>query len=405
VELNRSPSVRVGGRRLGGGAPCFVVAEAGSSHQGEMSRALELIEAAQEAGADCVKFQVIFADEIVHPRTGAIELPGGRIPIYDRFRELERGSEFYARLKEHAEGRGVAFLASAFGPKSARLLRDLGVAAIKVASPELNHLPLLRELAGYGLPLILSSGVSSLGDIEKALRACAPPGPEGQVPEVVLLHCLTAYPAPEEQYNLRLIPNLRRIFGVPVGISDHSLEAELVPVLAVLEGVCLLEKHLALSRAGSGLDDPVALEPAAFAGMVRAVREAEGAQGQPYLEARLEARQRLERRFGRERLESVLGDGVKRLAPAEEGFYRTTRRSLHARGEIRAGERITAGMVCIVRSERNLRPGLEPELLPLVLGRSAQRDIRAGEGITWEDLLPPADAGEARGDSPSGSTR
>jgi N-acetylneuraminate synthase len=141
-----------------------------------------------------------------------------------------------------------------------------------------------------------------------------------------------------------------------------------------------VEKHLSLARAGRGLDDPIALEPAAFAEMVSGIRELERAGREQALAA-------LEQRYGRDRVREVLGDGVKRLAPAEEPFYATTRRSLHARTEIAAGERITAERLCIVRSERNLRPGLGPEYLEAITGAVARRRIPAGEGIGWEDLL------------------
>jgi N-acetylneuraminate synthase len=378
--MMNSPGIRIGERRIGRGNPCFIVAEAGSAHQGELSCAFELIDAARETGADCVKFQVIFADEIVHPKTGNIDLPGGKTPIYERFRRLERDLSFYRRLKEHSEKRGLVFLCSAFGLRSARFLRDLGVKAVKIASPELNHFPLLRELAGYGLPLVVSTGVSILSDIERALIAAGP--------RTVLLHCITAYPAPEEEYNLRVIPNLEAIFGCAVGVSDHSLDSLLVPGLAVTVGTCLIEKHLALSAADDGLDDPIALDPADFARMVQGVRKIEAMSAE-------EARSWLEDRYGRQRVEQTLGDGVKRLAASERRYYLTTNRSLHALNEIHAGQPIEAGQVCIVRSESNLRPGLGPEYLELVVGRTAQRTIPAGEGITWEDVLPPVSVGGA----------
>lgn len=360
----------VGPRLIGPGEPCLVVAEAGSAHGGDLGRGLELVDAAVEAGAEAVKFQIIFAGEIVHPRTGSILLPGGETPIYERFRSLERGGEFYARLKERTERRGALFLASVFGPRSLQLLTELGAPAVKIASPELNHLPLLREVASRGLPAILSTGVSTLEDIESALAAC---------PRAALLHCVTAYPAPEAEYNLRLVGTLAARFGRPVGVSDHSLDPLLVPGVSAALGACLLEKHLTLARAGGGLDDPIALEPADFARMVQGVR---GLQGR----GEAEALRALGESCGEERVRQVLGDGVKRLAPSERGFYATTRRSLHAVDAIEAGQRIRRQDVCIVRSERNLRPGLEPDQLEAVCGRTARRRIPAGEGILWEDL-------------------
>ena len=367
----RSARLEVGGRELGPGSPCLVVAEAGSAHGGDLGRGLELVAAAVEAGAGAVKFQIIFADEIVHPRTGTILLPGGEVPIYERFRALEQGEDFYARLKEASEGRGALFLASVFGPRSLRVLQRLGASAVKIASPELNHFPLLDLVAASELPAILSTGVSTLGDIERALA---------RLPLAALLHCVTAYPAPEGEYNLRLLPGLRAVFGLPVGVSDHSLDPLLVPCAAAALGACLVEKHLTLARVGGGLDDPIALEPAAFAAMTRGLKELEGLDGEAALA-------RLSERFGRDRVEQVLGDGVKRLAPAERGFYAATRRSLHARRDIPAGQPLGADDICIVRSERNLRPGLGPEHLQTVTGCVARRGIPAGEGILWEDLL------------------
>jgi sialic acid synthase SpsE len=256
------------GRTVGHGHPCLVIAELGTSHGGDLGRARALIDAAAAAGADCIKFQLVHADEILHPRSGFVPLPSGPVALYEQFQALERGMEFYAAVKEHTETAGCRFLCSPFGIRSARELKALGVEALKIASPELNHYPLLQEVSSYGLPLFLSSGVSLLGDIERALAIT---GRE----QVVLLHCITSYPAPEAEYNLAVLDSLRGVLGVPVGLSDHSLDPVLVPALAVLHGACAIEKHFTLSRAGSGLDDPIALDPADFHRMVAAVRRAE----------------------------------------------------------------------------------------------------------------------------------
>ena len=364
--------IAIGNRTLGQGKPCLVVAELGTGHLGSPERARELVDAAAGAGADCAKFQLVHADEILHPLSGGVELPTGRVELYRQFRELERPVSFFAELKRYTESKGLLFLCSPFGLQSARELRSLGVAALKIASPELNHFPLLEETAGYGLPLFLSSGVSTLADIERALAVTGRD-------RVVLLHCITAYPAPEEEYNVGLLANLRAIFGVEVGLSDHSLDPVLVPALAVLHGARVVEKHLTLSRAGSGLDDPVALEPGPFACMVRAVREAEAA-GPP------EALRRLERDYGAERVRRVIGAGVKELATSERANYHRTNRSIHAEAEIPAGSVIGADDVAVLRTEKVLRPGLGPEFLPVVTGRRTGRTIPAGEGVTWEDL-------------------
>lgn len=363
--------IELPGRRVGTGAPCLVVAELGTSHNGDAGRARELVDAAARAGADCVKLQLVYADEILHPLCGEVDLPTGRIPLYEHFKSLEKDPSFYAEIKRYAEEKGLFFLCSAFGLRSARELRDMGVKAIKIASPELNHFPLLREVKGFGIPMVLSSGVSTLGDIERAL-AIAGTG-------AVLLHCITSYPAPEDQYNLKVLRSLQAVFGVEVGVSDHSMDPRLVPVLSVLNGACVVEKHFTLSRAGHGLDDPIALEPADFRVMVEAIRAAE--------KDPAAARGDLERRFGAERVRRVEGDGVKRLAPAEAANYTRTNRSIHAVSEIRKGARITDKMVAVLRTEKKLRPGLGPEHLPTVIGARAARRIPAGEGITWEDLI------------------
>jgi sialic acid synthase SpsE len=358
-------------RKVGSGAPCLVVAELGTSHQGDQARARELVDAARQAGAECVKLQMVYADEILHPLCGKVELPTGSVELYAHFKALEKEAAFYAEVKRYAESRGLLFLCSAFGMRSARELRAMGVAAIKIASPELNHFPLLREVSTYGIPIVLSSGVSTLGDIERAIAITGD--------TTVLLHCVTAYPAPEDEYNLKLLRPLGAIFGVETGISDHSLDPLLVPVLAVLNGACLVEKHFTLSRAGSGLDDPIALEPAAFRSMVEGIRAVEHNASA--------ARRELSDRYGAERLSRVEGTGAKRLAPSERENYSRTNRSIHALDEIPEGARITAEMISVLRTEKKLRPGMGPEFLPVVIGSRATRVIPAGEGIVWDDLI------------------
>jgi sialic acid synthase SpsE len=195
----------------------------------------------------------------------------------------------------------------------------------------------------------------------------------------VLLHCVTSYPAPEDQYNVALVPNLRAVFGVEVGLSDHSMDPVLVPALSVLKGGCVVEKHFTLSREGAGLDDPIALEPAQFARMVQAIREAESDPAA--------AHARLERDYGAPRIAAVLGTGVKRLAASEQANYGRTNRSLHALREIAKGELIREADVGLLRTERVLRPGLSPELLSVAVGARARRRIPNGEGIEWADLV------------------
>jgi len=375
------------GRDYGPGA-ALVIAEIGTGHGGDLAKARDLIAASAGAGADFAKFQCVIADEIVHPATGVVPLPGGDVRIYDRFKALEEDEDFYLALKEECEARGLAFLCTPFGLRSASLLKRIGSRVLKVASPELNHLPLLEEIASYGLPIIVSSGVSTLSDIERALarlRAVGPASSQGALPKgaavsgIALLHCVTAYPAPEGDYNLRLLSALSSVFGLPVGVSDHSLDPVLVPALSIAAGGVIVEKHICLSRRDPGLDDPIALPPDAFAEMTQAVRRAQA-------RSPSETIAELEDRYGPDKVVAVLGDGVKRLAPSEERNYLRTNRSIHATREIRAGEALSEECLALLRTEKVLKPGLAPELLPAVLGRRARRDIPSGQGLEWEDV-------------------
>jgi sialic acid synthase SpsE len=350
----------------------LVISELGTSHNGDIAKAKEMIAAAAEAGADCAKFQMVYADEILHPNTGEVTLPGGRIRLYDRFKALEAPVEFYAEVKEYTESLGLLFLCTPFGLKSASLLHKIQPKLVKIASPELNFTGLLEEIASWKLPVLLSSGVSRLSDIEKAIGIL-------DNSQLCLLHCVTAYPAPETDYNLRVLPNLAAVFGVPVGISDHSADPELVPTLAVSMGAAVIEKHFSLSRDDPGLDDPIALPPKEFSQMVRAIRLAAETGPEETLAA-------YRREYGDGLVEKILGDGVKKLAPSEKANYRFTNRSIHALRDIAPGEILKRSDFAVLRTEKNLRPGLEPCMEKALEGRTAREFIPAGEGIRFEDV-------------------
>jgi sialic acid synthase SpsE len=374
------------GSRRYNGEHVLVIAELGTSHNADPARARALIDAAGEAGADCVKFQMVYADEILHPHTGEVALPGGKVRLYDRFKELETGPDFFAEMKAHAESRGLVFLCTPFGPRSAGELRSLNPGLVKIASPELNYTALVREIASWALPVLLSSGVSRLGDIEDALELLRPPASTAPVEpagrgggNICLLHCVTAYPAPEADYNLRLLESLSAVFGLPAGLSDHSLDPELVPALGVSRGAAVVEKHFCLSREDPGLDDPIALPPPLFARMVRAVRRASAAGPEETLAA-------YRRDRGAALVDQVLGSGIKVLAPSERENYTRTNRSIHALRDIGEGEIIGPGDFAVLRTEKNLRPGLPPLWETKITGRKARNHIPSGQGIRFEDI-------------------
>ena len=418
-----------------------IIAEIGTSHKGDLSKAQELIHAACEAGADVAKFQWVYADEIIHPKTGLVQLPTGAVRLYDRFKSLEQGPEFFASVKEECEKRGVEFLCTPFGVKSAMQLWELGVKRFKIASPELNHLPLIELMAATGLELIVSSGVSRISDIEEALETIHE-ARKGHIPylsalypdlaadilrklpnksssgtgnalgmgqfdsmtkhpNLTLLHCMTSYPAPENEYNLLLIRSLRGIFGVATGISDHSMDPLLVPAVSTILGGTIIEKHFTLSNDSDGLDDPIALAPRAFRTMVEAVRKVEanirhqadyretsGILSTSMVEAEILKHMALAGLDAEpEQIRAILGNGVKALAAAERDNYGRTNRSIHAAQALNAGTIITPEHLAIIRSEKILRPGLHPHFLLNVIGRRLSQAVPDGEGLRWSDFL------------------
>jgi sialic acid synthase SpsE len=213
-----------------------------------------------------------------------------------------------------------------------------------------------------------------LSDIEQALEHL--PRLKGRL---ALLHCVTAYPAPETDYNLRILPMLSGLLGLAVGVSDHSLDPVLVPALSVACGGSIVEKHFCMSRGDKGLDDPIALEPDGFAEMVRAVRLAETTPATETVAG-------LRERYGSDTVEAVLGSGRKELAPSEKSNYLRTNRSIHARRPIAKGEVLEPGNLAVLRTEKILRSGIHPRYLVIVAGRKAARDIPDGEGVEWEDV-------------------
>ena len=359
-----------------------IIAEIGTSHGGNLAKAKELIDLSVESGADYVKFQWVYADEILHPDTGFVNLPGGKVRLYDRFKELEVEPDFFAECLRYTHSKGAKFLCSPFGLRSLDELISIKPDAIKIASPELNHIPLLKKLAEYrkthDIPVILSSGVSKLCDIEEALSIL------GQK-NVTLLHCITSYPAPEEEYNLRLLPNLSAIFGIPCGVSDHSLDPVLVPSVAASVGGTMIEKHITLSKETDGLDDPVALTGEQFALMSHCVHQCEAAFRQYGENAKSYILKQLEDEYG-ERIQKILGDGIKKLAPAEEANYGRTNRSLHFMRSMKAGEIITIEDISVLRTEKVLSVGLHPRFLENVTGSRLSRDVKNGDGVQWEDI-------------------
>jgi sialic acid synthase SpsE len=369
--------IQLAARRIGEHAPTLVIGEVGSNHNGDLSLAKRLVEAAAECGVDVVKFQSFRAAWLYPPNCGVVDTPMGPVEFFKVLEQAQLPSAWLPELKAHAERHGLLFLSSPFDEEATRSLKAVGAAALKIASPELNHLPMLRAAARAGLPLLCSTGLCTLADIEEALGAIR--GARADV-AVALFHCVSGYPTPTDQCNLRAIDTLSRAFGVPVGFSDHTTDPDMVPVLAVAAGARMIEKHFTLDRSLPGPDHPFALEPAELRRMVQAIRAIEA----------IAPEQRLgevERRFGRADVRAALGHGRKEIMPVERPLYPADKRSIHAIRAVASGERLSEDNIRILRSERNLTPGLHPRHWEAVLGARLSRPLELGAGLQWTHLL------------------
>ncbi len=296
--------LQIGTSFIGEGEPCYIIAAAGVNHNGDISMAKRLINAALEAGADAIKFQTGNAaalaagtEKAVHQKEST-----GEIGSPDMLNRLELTPEAVEELSEYADSLQITLLATPFDTASVDLLDRLDIPAFKIASGDITNFPLLRHIAAKGKPIILSTGMANLGEIEAALAVIGATGNQ----QIILLHCVTSLPAPAAAMNLKAINTLKCAFQLPVGLSDHTLTFT-VPVAAVALGACIIEKHLTLDRKMPGPDHRASLEPAELATMVRAVRETEEA----------------------------LGHGLKWPTPAEEDLKRIARRRIVAAADIK----------------------------------------------------------------------
>lgn len=357
----------------------YVIAEAGVNHNGSVDMALRLVDAARDAGADCVKFQAFSADRLVSRKAPKAAYQsaalGEEISQHEMLKALEFSVEDFCRVREHCSAAGIDFLCSAFDAASLDILvRELGQTRVKFGSGDLTDAPLLVRAARSGLDVLVSSGMSSLEDVETGLGALAfgyaapadmRPGPVGfsaalaspagrasLAEKVGLFHCTSNYPARLEDVNLRAMVTLAAAFGVTVGYSDHT-DGDTVPVAAVALGAGMIEKHLTLDRDLPGPDHAASLDPQGFTRLMKAVREAE----------------------------TALGHGWKQPCPAELDTRNVARKSLVAATNIRAGEPFTEGNLTVKRPGTGMAPARYWDLI----GHVAKRDYAADDTI---DVLP-----------------
>ena len=343
--------VNIAGRPVGPGQPCLIIAEAGVNHNGSLEMARRLVDVAVQVGADVVKFQSFKAERLVTPNAPKadyqLRTTEANESQLDMLRRLEISPEAHRNLMDYCQQMGILFMSTPFDEENADLLAELGVAAFKIPSGEISNLPFLAYVAQKRKPMIVSTGMSSMDEVAAAVQTIK----EGGNQDVVLLHCVSNYPADPADANLRAMRTIAAAFNVPIGYSDHTPGIE-VALAAVALGACVIEKHFTLDRDLPGPDHQVSLEPSELAALVRGVRT----------------------------VELALGEDRKVPTPSELEVAAKVRKSLVAARDIPAGTTLTADLITIKRPGT----GLPPSMRPLLVGRKAKKDITAGSLLTLE---------------------
>jgi len=347
-------TISIGERGVDSKQPCYIIAEAGVNHDGDMEIALRLIDAAAEAGADAVKFQTWAPGEITGRFTNKVDYlektTAEEESRYELSARLAIPYSVHAGLKQRAEERGITFLSTPDGFQSLDFLADtIGMPVIKVGSTEITHLQFLEAVGRKKIPVILSTGLSTLGEVEKALDTLQRSGAN----DVTLLHCTSEYPAPDVEMNLRAMETLRNAFSVPVGLSDHSVGYE-ASIAATAMGASVIEKHFTLDRAHIGPDHAASMAPAEFTDLIISLR----------------------------RVTAMMGDGIKTPTASESRNAAGIRRGVVAARAIGANTRLTADMLTCKRPSGEI----EPEHLKLCIGFVINRDLAEDEPLAWDDL-------------------
>ncbi|MBP7687329.1 MAG: N-acetylneuraminate synthase [Thermoflexales bacterium] len=340
-------------RLIGAGQPCFIIAEAGVNHNGDPVLAHRLIDVAKAAGADAVKFQTFKADQLV-----TLDAPKAEYQLqqteagetqYAMLKRLELSAGTFHDLQQHCHAVCIRFMSTPFDEDSADLLSELGVTVFKTPSGEITNLPYLAHVARKERPMIVSTGMATLGEVEMAVSTIRAAGNQA----IVLLQCVSNYPADPADVNLRAMETMARAFGVPVGFSDHTAGIE-VALAAVALGACVIEKHFTLDRTMPGPDHAASLEPDQLAAMIRGIRN----------------------------VEAALGHGRKEPAARELNTAEVARKSLVAAHDLKAGMVLSAGELAVKRPGT----GLPPAMRSYVIGRTLRVDVRAGTLIGLEML-------------------
>lgn len=342
--------IKIDGRDIGAEHPPYIIAEMSANHNGSIENAFKIIEAAKQSGADAVKLQTYRPDTItLNCDSEDFRIHGGLWDgrtLYDLYEEAHMPWEWHAPLFAHARKQGITIFSSPFDNTAVDLLEDLNAPAYKIASFEAIDLPLIKYVASTGKPMIISTGMANVEEIQEAIDAAR----EGGCKELAILHCVSGYPAPAADYNLRTIPDLIQRFGLVTGLSDHTLD-NTTAITSVAMGASIIEKHFTLNRSGGGPDDSFSLEPTELAALCKDSKTAWAALGKV--------------------------DYGRKLS--EEGNVKF-RRSLYFVKDLKAGEIITADAV------RSVRPGfgLAPKHLDSIVGRVVNQDVKTATAVTQE---------------------
>lgn len=345
--------IKIGERLVGPGRPCFVIAEAGINHNGDLAMARRLIDVAAEAGADAVKFQTFKAELVISAEAPKAAYQLANTDPAESQLEMARGWQLpyddFLTLRDHCRARGIIFLSTPFDHDSLDFLAGAGVPAIKIASGEITNVPLLRHAGATGLPVILSTGMSYLSEVQAAVAELKGAGCR----DLVVLHCVSNYPADPADANLRAMAAMAEALGLPVGYSDHTA-GRAVALAAVALGACVLEKHFTLDTSLPGPDHKASLDPAELAALVAGIRA----------------------------VEAALGDGRKAPREAEADTRKVARRSLFLTRDLAAGEALEPNSLVALRPAG----GIAPNELAQLAGRTTARALSAGQMLQWPDL-------------------
>ncbi|PKP60161.1 MAG: pseudaminic acid synthase [Candidatus Altiarchaeales archaeon HGW-Altiarchaeales-2] len=345
-------NIKINGRLIGDEQPTYIIAEVGSNFDGSLEQAKKIVDLAKEAGADAVKFQSFLVDKIIcgeaFTEKVSFQAKWGK-SVYDVYKNAEFPREWHQEIMEYCKKKNITFFSSPYDKGAVDLLDEIDVPAFKVGSGDINFYSLIEYMAKKGKPMIVGVGASTMGEIEEAVKTIRSTGNN----DIIILQCITNYPSPFEQANIRAMVTLRNAFQVNVGYSDHT-PGSLVPLGAVALGACMIEKHFTFDKTRPGPDHPFAMDVSEFKKMVEDIRM----------------------------MEKALGSYIKEPVPAEKETIILQKRCIYSSVDIPKGTKIAQDMIAVLRPDK----GIKPKYFDIVVGREAKVDIPKGTPITWDKI-------------------